>query len=417
MLDLFSNVLEFFSIFFFCCTLLDYKLKINKYICFLIIYLIPDILSSFFNVYISDDIDFVICVFIWIIFIKSYFNINTITSLCAYAFSYFALLILQFIFVVINAYILRIIPDYALPIVGSIYTIAVAFLFYRYINLNKPFSFLFANGKIGKFIILNFYIITVVIKFYHQTKLTTFYEHLLYIIVSLAILISSNLLLYNQLGKIKKQEEQLKSYNEYLPVLDDLIQAVRIRQHNHNNQIQAIVGLIYTHKDYDSLVTALNEQFMLATESEVPEYLLKLHMPVVAGFLYQKANEAKRNDKTILYEFTTYNLKSNAPEYLLIEMFGILIDNAIEAVPPGSTVYITVDSKDEHIRFITRNEGYILSSEDRNNFFTKGYSKKLFKKQHSGLGLYQLTRLLKKYPSSSISLWNEDTDILFELIV
>lgn len=417
MMDLFCTILEFFYTIFLYCSLLNFKIKINRYVSLLFIYLLPDILTLFFHIQIQDELDFILCILIWILFIKMYFHIDIVTSICVLAVDYIIIIALQFTFVVINTYIIHLNTQTTLPIAGSIYTLIISVLLYHYINLNRPFSFLFENGKIGKFIMINFCTIAIVMRFYFNAGLTTYYEHLLYIIVAVAILIIFNLLLSNQLGKLKQQEEQLKSYHEYLPVLNDLIQTVRIRQHNYNNQLQAITGLMYTHKDYDSLTTALKEQFKLATTLDVPEYLLKLNMPVVAGFLFQKANEAKRNSRAISYTFTTYDLRSKVPEYILIEMFGILIDNALEAVPQNSTVYIAVDSNNEQIIFTTRNAGHILSPEDRQNFFTKGYTHKMSPKQHSGLGLYQLNRLLKNYPSSDISLWNESTDILFEIRV
>ena len=229
------------------------------------------------------------------------------------------------------------------------------------------------------------------------------------------VLLLFNILFSNQVRKIKIQDAKISAYDEYLPILEKLILTVRVRQHNYSNRLQAIAGLIYTNKDYESLSRALKEQFEIATDSDLPEFLLKVNMMTVAGFLYQKMSEAEKMNKKLDIKFNTYNLTSDVPEYEIIEMFGILIDNALEAVREQATVYVYIDSLNGMIIFKTRNEGRILTAEDREKFFAKGYSKKPDGAVHSGLGLYQLNNLIKKYNNASISLWNEENDILFEV--
>lgn len=417
MINTICNILEFLTFTLIACTLLGYKFKTNKYLSLIILYILPDIVCHIFSINLASDADFIFCVVLLLFYIKFYFHIELITSLCTYATAYFTIFLLQLVLMFINAFVFKIDNPAILALIGSIYTLITSLLIYRYANLNKLFTLLFETGKAGKFIIANLYILATIIVLYFHANLTTYYENILFIIVAFVIIIICNMLLSNQLGKIKEQKLRLSSYEEYLPMLEDLIHTVRIRQHNYNNQLQAIAGLLYTHKDYASLSSALEEQFKLATNSNVPEYLLKINLPVVAGFLYQKANEAKKHDKTIEYDFNTYTLFSKIPEYDLIEMFGILIDNAVEAICSGSTVYVNVDCDGEHITFTTRNSGYILTPDDRKRFFSKGYSNKKDNKPHSGLGLYQLNKLIKQYTGSSVSLWNEDSDILFQIIV
>ena len=116
------------------------------------------------------------------------------------------------------------------------------------------------------------------------------------------------------------------------------------------------------------------------------------------------------------YNVLSYNLESKVPEYTLVELFGILIDNAIEATPKDGTVHITINSANRKIIFSTRNPGYVLTPDDRTNFFTKGYTTKSTN-TNSGLGLYNLRDIVLNQYNGSVSLWNEGTDILFEIIV
>ena len=101
---------------------------------------------------------------------------------------------------------------------------------------------------------------------------------------------------------------------------------------------------------------------------------------------------------------------------MLVELFGIMLDNAIEAVSNGSIIEVSISSTDEQLSFQTRNDGYILTQEDRNNFFQKGYStKKNINKTHSGLGLYHLKKVVLDEYAGSIALWNIEKDIAIKI--
>lgn len=129
---------------------------------------------------------------------------------------------------------------------------------------------------------------------------------------------------------------------------------------------------------------------------------------------------AINNNRNIVFSFDTYKLDSQVPEYHLVEMFGILIDNALEAIPEGESIYVSVSSENNTTTFTTRNSGWILNDEDYTNFFTNGYTKKpefSFKSNHSGLGLYYLKQLVLYRYKGKLALWNEDTDIVFQITV
>lgn len=87
---------------------------------------------------------------------------------------------------------------------------------------------------------------------------------------------------------------------------------------------------------------------------------------------------------------------------------GILIDNAIEATEPGHTFSLILDSKNEHIRFQTKNEGGEISSELRKKMFVRGYSTKTSAEVRTsrGQGLPNLKELVDHY-NGKIYLDNE----------
>ena len=77
--------------------------------------------------------------------------------------------------------------------------------------------------------------------------------------------------------------------------------------------------------------------------------LLKINLSVVAGFVYSKITEAQKDQKELVVQVASRDLKSRMPEYELIRIIGILIDNALESTAPFGTAYLYLDSRQNQI--------------------------------------------------------------------
>ena len=188
--------------------------------------------------------------------------------------------------------------------------------------------------------------------------------------------------------------------------MEQLIDQVRETQHAHNNSIQAIRMLPATCHDYETLSRELTDYTDYLISQNAPVALLKINMKMIAGFLYHKILRAEILKKKFELEIRNYCLKTNTPEYDLITMFGVLIDNAIEASNEGDTVYAVLDSRDNRVLFQIKNIGPKLTPEFSSKIFQKGYTTKKEAKKSHGIGLHQLKRMTDYY-HGEILLYNE----------
>ena len=108
---------------------------------------------------------------------------------------------------------------------------------------------------------------------------------------------------------------------------------IRDRQHDIKNHINAIYSMIYTTNNYEDLVARQKQycDFVLESGKET-QILLAADNPLIAGFLYQKEQEAKQQHIRVEYRLQKIIFPLLVSEYELIEMLGILLDNAIEAL-------------------------------------------------------------------------------------
>lgn len=148
--------------------------------------------------------------------------------------------------------------------------------------------------------------------------------------------------------------------------------------------------------------------------------LLKINLSVVAGFVYSKITEAQKDQKELVVQVASRDLKSRMPEYELIRIIGILIDNALKSTAPFGTAYLYLDSRQNQIEIKTRNKGSVKTNEFRQNMFSPGYTTKTGDRHGHGYGLYNLKKLTDKY-NGKIYLDTVNTDqgdyIQFDVIV
>ena len=224
----------------------------------------------------------------------------------------------------------------------------------------------------------------------------------------MVILLVADIMVLNQQRTITVQQQDIKDYQTYEPMAHDLISDILGKQHDFNNQMNAIRMLPYTYKDYDSLSDAIANYSTFLEEEFNESELLKINLPVVAGFVFSKIKEAEQKGRLISVKIKNRSLITPVPEYDLIRILGILIDNAIEATEPGHTFSLILDSKNEHIRIQTKNEGGEISSELRKKMFVRGYSTKTSAEVRTsrGQGLPNLKKLVDHY-NGKIYLDNE----------
>ena len=210
---------------------------------------------------------------------------------------------------------------------------------------------------------------------------------------------------------IRQQERELKLYQMYIQPLEELVKDIRARQHEFDNHLNAILNMHLTIDDYSELVRQQSAYITEAVrENDMRQYLplLKISDKVLAGFLYSKIMAQPDYVRTDL-EVQSLEIISGVSEHCLIEIVGILADNAYEAcTEERNHVVMRLDSRQDKIIFQVKNQVQKLKLEDIGKFFEKGYSTKGDGNQR-GLGLYRARMLADRY-GGEITVGTESVD-------
>ena len=198
---------------------------------------------------------------------------------------------------------------------------------------------------------------------------------------------------------IQKQESEIKLYQHYIQPLEELVKEIRVKQHEFDNHMNAILNMHLTVDNYDELVARQSEYITeVVRDDDSRQYLplLRISDKVLAGFLYSKIMRAPDYIKTEV-EVKSLEIISGISEHHLIEIVGTLVDNAYEACSEEKyQVIMELDSENDRLVFAIRNQIEDTRLKEIDRFFDKGYSTKSDSEKH-GLGLYNARMLIKKY--------------------
>ena len=177
---------------------------------------------------------------------------------------------------------------------------------------------------------------------------------------------------------------------------DALLVKLRMRQHEFKNHIAAIFSAHYTYDTYEKLVKAQEEYCSKLQQENKYNNLLLIGNNIFAGFLYGKFQDAEGDGIEIEYSIKTNLEALGIPEYYLIEIIGIILDNAVEAAGEKDCykkIYFAVIEEEEKYRFVVKNKYIYVPYAEMETWFLFEHS---LKGQERGIGLFHAKNLCDK---------------------
>lgn len=195
----------------------------------------------------------------------------------------------------------------------------------------------------------------------------------------------------------EKRKMQLELNRIYYEAYEGLIQSIRERQHDFKNHLNALEGMIYSIDNYDELVLEQKKYLQsIMGELEPSRLLTLIENPLIAGFLNYKVSKAQEMGITTRYHCVLQKRDMGIPEFKLIEMMGILLDNAIEELSSESiadrVLVIELMVEDNIMKFAVSNSYENNNNLDVSKIFENGYSSK---GNGRGIGLSKLKHMMK----------------------
>lgn len=188
--------------------------------------------------------------------------------------------------------------------------------------------------------------------------------------------------------------ENAESYNNSLTILYDNVRGFK---HDFDNIVNSISGYIQVN-DMEGLKKYFSSLETDCTKTRNVQLLNPniINNPAIYNLLVSKYKKATDLDITINFEFFFDFNNLHMSIYDFSKIFGILLDNAIEASKECEEKQINLlfrESQKQHVQIISIENTYIDKDIDTKKIFEKGISGK---ENHSGIGLWEVNKIIMK---------------------
>lgn len=186
--------------------------------------------------------------------------------------------------------------------------------------------------------------------------------------------------------------EKLEVFEIYLPIIDNLIDELKAKQHDFDNHIQTMIAL--RKNISNELEVQINKYIEDSYQNIAYRDLIKLENKIVLALFYSKYLDAKSKGVNLKFFITNLTINSEYTNYEIVEMYGIILDNAIEATVKSykSEIKVLVDNKGSKNSLKVINPSKYIQNDELRNFFEKGYTTK--NEKNHGIGLSKLRKLI-----------------------
>lgn len=191
-------------------------------------------------------------------------------------------------------------------------------------------------------------------------------------------------------------ENELKITPNMYEQYDELVNEVKLRQHDFKNHLAAVFAAHYTYKSYDELVKAQAQYSRGLLQENKYNDLLTLGDTVLVGFLYEKFREIEETGTVVEFKIKGSMQGNCIPVHYVVEMMGILLDNASQAVQGTDfrkAIQFDFTEGKEEVCFKISNPFQRVSYDEIEEWFQIGRSTK---GKGRGLGLYRIRNLCKE---------------------
>lgn len=304
----------------------------------------------------------------------------------------------------------------------TIILITALFLFSK-VTANKQRIQNYIRNYNKKYLTLTFYLLLfTVMPYLILIPLNVYNYSPIFLLLNFVNVLAVSIFLYwyiaNKLES-EKIQEQLTTLEMDNKTLEGMVDGVRTIKHDFNNIFQAINGYLCSkqYEDLDKYVLKIMKECNIVNTLSIINKNV-FDDPANYGVIGSKYFIATEQNITMDLDVTISFKQINFPMSELSRIFGVLLDNAIEATNKCDNKYIRLEIKHVPkknatvIRLV--NSFDITTKIELGNIYNKGYSSK---EKKSGLGLWEAKKIISKHRHSQIYATIENDVFIQNIII
>ncbi len=219
-----------------------------------------------------------------------------------------------------------------------------------------------------------------------------------YIFVIPAIIIIMLLIIFWDKSVTSEQaiESEMEAMLENSKKFEDLIADIKINQHSYKNHLLTLFSTHYTYKNYEQLLLDQEDYYQHLKSKNKYSCILSLNNHIIEGFLYGKILEIEKKGLEVAIDIKTSLDKCVMPDYYLIEVLGVLLDNAVEATldeGEKESIILVIKKDASQIEIVIKNVYRYVTYAEIESWYQLNVSNK---ETGHGIGLYRVKQICKE---------------------
>lgn len=280
----------------------------------------------------------------------------------------------------------------------NLFMLLIVYFLYKRVNLQGIITYVKGESRAAAILLtgilcfVSFYILTA-----KRSQLISGIDYLLFFVMAIVIIFLIGTWEKYRI-QMKQKEIEIEVHEIYAESYRKLIDEIRVRQHEFDNHLQAIINQQFTCSTYEELTRVQSEYIQAITYDNRYKKLLGQGNSVYLGFLYGKFVSMEEQGIDVDYTISIEQLQCDMPVHKMIEITSDLLNNACEALTVPTVIsppiYLQIEETEDDIILEIRNIGEPLSPDFVGECFKKGYSRK---GEGRGLGLYNVKNIAAQY--------------------
>ncbi len=348
--------------------------------------------------HLSDIISHMLCTIISIVALYLYFYVNQAKNIASCAMIYFTISLMMIVLqlagvVMLNQILGNMEYTFSNGLLSQVVCLGLVLVLTRFVPFSLFDIFIEERNPVFSVIMTASFVLSYGITILWYIDVSNITNVILEIILVVLFAIVINTVILREGFVSRNYKEKLAIYDTYFPIIDDMIEEIRGKQHDYHNQIQTILAMkrdeAFTEKSIEDYIDEINS-------NNIWKDLLKLDNKIISAFLYSKMLEIKNKEIKVKLTIQDFTMTSSYNSHQLVEMYGILIDNAIEAIENmhiEGELDLLIDRDNGINIFEVRNTYHYVSVAEINNYFSYGYTTK--GNAPRGIGLHKLKKMLE----------------------
>ena len=281
-------------------------------------------------------------------------------------------------------------------LVASILALSIAIVIYR-IFCGRIKSIKITKSLIYTMIFGGFTYSAMFVEYYQYSS-----DINLYFVIILTLLLIGYFYLYaleQAQSVIERKALERELQDVYGETYQELLNEVRRKQHDFKNQMGALRSMALVAGSMEELIDMQNEYSKeLTKDNKFDSVLLNCNNPILAGYIYSRCSSCEMQGIEVDYNIKVDQATCDWGIHELIEVVGILLDNACEELYMNEyqerIVSFAFIEGEKQMEIGISNPSKEMSISEIERLFDKGYSTK---GENRGLGLTRVLELVNKY--------------------